>query len=154
MAKKLMMFVSAAVLSFGMALSASEVVGPMTNSQEFVVAQSISAVIQELEAQGISRDEILAAVAADKNISAKDWSAIQAFITNNGNAFAGSAIGSITIGQIALTLAVVAAVYYGAPRAKNLAVAGWEKGAALAGSFGSKKKSSNPVIEAEIVKED
>ena len=153
MSKKLMMFVSAAVLSFGMALSAGDVVAPVTNSQEFVVAQSISAVIQELEAQGISRDEILAAVGADKNISAKDWSAIQAFITNNGNAFAGSEIGSITIGQIALTLAVVAAVYYGAPRAKNLAVAGWEKGAALAGSIGSKKKSSNPV-EAEIVKQD
>ena len=127
MSKKLMMFVSAAVLSFGMALSAGDVVAPVTNSQEFVVAQSISAAIQELEVQGISRDEILPAVAADKNISAQDWSAIQAFITNNGNAFTGSEIGSITIGQIALTLAVVAAVYYGAPCVKNLAVAGWEK---------------------------
>lgn len=145
MSKKLMMFVSAAVLSCGIGLSADDVVVPVTNRQEFGVAQSISAVIQELETQGISRDEIFAAVVADKNISAKNWSVIQAFIKNNGNALAASEIGSITIGQVALTLAVVAALYYGAPRVKNLAVAGCEKGAALAGSFGSKKKTLNPL---------
>lgn len=141
MAKKIIMFVSSVVLSFGVAFSADDVVAPLTNSQDFLATQSISAAIKEIEAQGISREEILAVVGADKNISAKDWSALQAYVTQNGNVVADTEIGSITIGQAALTFAVLAAVYYGAPVVKKAVISGWKKTAEIAGSFSLKKKT-------------
>ena len=113
MMKKLFVFASAAVFSFGMAVASTEVAAPVVSNQEMVTAlvdarkvvaemsaQEIEAIVQELKRDGTANNETVAAL----------WEQAQGLV--------GFEIGSITLGMIA----VVAVAYYGLPLVYNRAL--------------------------------
>ena len=113
MMKKLFVFASAAVFSFGMAVASTEVTAPAVSNQEMVAAlvdarkvvaemsaQEIEAVVQSLKKDGTANNETVAA------------------LLEQAQGFAGFELGSITLGMVA----AVAVAYYALPMIYNRAV--------------------------------
>ncbi|MBM3886789.1 hypothetical protein FJ364_02555 [Candidatus Dependentiae bacterium] len=156
MTKRLVSFVSAAVLSFGMSLSAVEVTTPVVSVSE---VEKVEVMLRNLEAQGITREEVFAAVASDKNIKANniDWANLQSMCVNGANHVVHTSLSKqlldLTPAQLVATVAVVVAMYYGVtygvPAVKNAGVTVFDK----IKSLGNSKKKEEIVSHAHSEEE-
>ena len=106
MAKKLIMFVSAAVLSFGMSLAAEEVVVVnQAESQEFA---TVLHEVEKLNAEGVTNEEILASVCEAEGIEANNIADLMTALTAQRDALtaenfipnAGTTLGNVTLGMV------------------------------------------------------
>jgi hypothetical protein len=120
MSNKLIAFVSAAVLSFGMSISGAHVATPVTQEAELVsLLQSAEQVGTELKGYGISEEEIIEAIKAEGKLSANNGMLagvnMTAVLEQIGKcpAFATTPLAVGT--TVATTVAVLAVAYYGVP---------------------------------------
>lgn len=143
MSKKLFAFVAAAILSFGMTLSATAIVqeDPIDKG-----TQELVQVISNLKALGVTEEDILAALEEHEKVGLNNLSTteLMGFFNTTQEAAADLAGQQVTYGTVAAAVVIGGVLYYGIPYL-------YGKGSELV-TYLSKKKVevNNPPMQQEI----
>lgn len=118
MTKRLLAIVSVAVLSFGIRISATDVTPSFApNHETAALLQSGEELLSALKAEGVSEEEIIAALKADNAFSANNG--VQALLDQAIAQGGEICTTPVTYGMAAAILLGAAIVYYGGPVVVN-----------------------------------